>query len=518
MKRREFLKVAGAGAAATALAAPAIAQSTPEIKWRLTSSFPKSLDTIYGARRDDSPSMSRKRPTANSRSRSSPAGEIVPGLQALDAVAERHRRDVPHRAYYYCRQGSDLRARHRVPFGLNARQQNAWLYHGGGNELLNEFFKKYNVLCLPCGNTGAQMGGWFRKEIKTRRRPQGPEDAASAAWPARCSQKLGVVPQQIAGGDIYPALEKGTIDAAEWVGPYDDEKLGFYKVAQYYYYPGWWEGGADAAPLHQSRQVERAAEALPGDRRVGLRAAPTSNAGELRRREPGGAASGWSPAARSCGRSRRTVMEACFKAANEVYAEISAKNADFKKVYDAMMAFRDDQYLWWQVAEYTYDSFMIRAAHPRLIQPCCGRSRGTNTHPAGSRLRGFSCRRGSPRRPAAAFTEAPGRAPPRRQVPPSPRERGEGARRADEGWCRSVLNHRKAPHPTPPSGGATLSPQAGRGARPVGLLRLGRMVAARSGEGLHQSCTAPCSHLSTLPDGGGFAFSPRAGRRCPKGG
>src|SRR5439155_1329639 len=104
------------------------------------------------------------------------------------------------------------------------------------------FAKKSNVYCLVGGNTGAQMGGWFRKDIKTVDDLKGLKFRIGG-WAGKTLQKLGVVPQQIAGGDIYPALEKGTIDAAEWVGPYDDEKLGFYKVAPYYFYPGWWEGG-----------------------------------------------------------------------------------------------------------------------------------------------------------------------------------------------------------------------------------------------------------------------------------
>jgi hypothetical protein len=129
-----------------------------------------------------------------------------------------------------------------VPFGLNARQQNAWYFDGDGLKLMNEFGKKFSVYSLVAGNTGAQMGGWFRKEIRTVDDLKGLKFRIGG-WAGKTLQKLGVVPQQIAGGDIYPALEKGTIDAAEWVGPYDDEKLGFYKIAQYYYYPGWWEGG-----------------------------------------------------------------------------------------------------------------------------------------------------------------------------------------------------------------------------------------------------------------------------------
>jgi TRAP-type mannitol/chloroaromatic compound transport system substrate-binding protein len=168
------------------------------------------------------------------------------------------------------------------------------------------------------------------------------------------------VPQQIAGGDIYPALEKGTIDAAEWVGPYDDEKLGFQKVAKFYYYPGWWEGGTMAHhfinlakwnELPKNYQaILNAASHYSYDWMVGKYDAVNPQA--LRRLVAGGAQLRPFP---------QPVMEACYKAANEVYAETSAANPEFKKVYDAMIAFRGNQYLWWQVAEYSYDSFMIRA-------------------------------------------------------------------------------------------------------------------------------------------------------------
>ncbi|TMJ88720.1 MAG: ABC transporter substrate-binding protein, partial [Alphaproteobacteria bacterium] len=241
MKRREFLKVGAAGLAASSLAAPAIAQSTPEVRWRLTASWPKSLDTLYGACETFAKHVSEA--TDNKfQIQVFAAGEIVPALQVLDAV-QNGTVEIGHTAtYYYVGKDPTWALFCAVPFGLNTRQQNAWFYDGDGMKLMNEFAKKANVYCLVGGNTGAQMGGWFRKEIK------GVEDLSGlkmriGGWAGKTLQKLGVVPQQIAGGDIYPALEKGTIDAAEWVGPYDDEKLGFNKVAPYYYYPGWWEGG-----------------------------------------------------------------------------------------------------------------------------------------------------------------------------------------------------------------------------------------------------------------------------------
>jgi TRAP-type mannitol/chloroaromatic compound transport system substrate-binding protein len=246
-----------------------------------------------------------------------------------------------------------------VPFGLNTRQQNAWMYQNGGIEAFNDFFKKYNVYALPAGNTGTQMGGWFRKEIKT------PADLSGLKFriggiAGQVLQKLGVIPQQLAGGDIYPALEKGTIDGAEWVGPYDDEKLGFNKVAPFYYYPGWWEGGPtvhNMINLAKWNELPKSYQAAIFNASVYANTWMTArydvqNPGALRRLVAGGAQLRPYP---------QPVMEACLKATNELWAEISAKNADFKKLIDTMQAFRNDEYLWWQVAEYTYDTFMIRS-------------------------------------------------------------------------------------------------------------------------------------------------------------
>jgi len=234
MDRRRFITTSGTlAAAATTLAAPAIAQIAPELKWRLTSSFPKSLDTIYGAAEVFAKFVAEA--TDNRfQIQCFPAGEIVPGLQAADKVSDGTVEMAHTCSYYYWGKDPAFAFGTAVPFGLNSRQQNAWFYHGGGNELLNEFYAPYNFIGMPGGNTGAQMGGWFRKEIKTVEDLKGVK-MRIAGFAGAVMQKLGVVPQQIAGGEIYPSLEKGTIDAAEWVGPYDDQKLGFNKVAPFYY-------------------------------------------------------------------------------------------------------------------------------------------------------------------------------------------------------------------------------------------------------------------------------------------
>src|SRR5690349_262545 len=241
MQRRKFLRTAGVGSAAvaagSALAAPAIAQSMPELKWRLTSSFPKSLDTLYGGAEffakivaEATDNKFEIRPYA--------AGEIVPGLQVVDAVGNGTVEMGHSASYYYFGKDPAFALGTAVPFGLNTRQMEAWLRWGGGDDVLNEFYKNYKVMGIVTGNTGCQMGGWFRKEINTVDDLKGLK-MRIGGFAGQVMAKLGCVPQQLAGGDIYPALEKGTIDAAEWVGPYDGAKRGFYKVAPHYYFPGW---------------------------------------------------------------------------------------------------------------------------------------------------------------------------------------------------------------------------------------------------------------------------------------
>src|SRR5215472_7539738 len=241
MRRRKFLTTAGLGvAAASTLAAPAIAQSG-ELHWRMTTSWPKSLDTIYGGAEFLCKRVADM--TGNKfQIRAFAGGEIVPGLQVADAV-QNGTVEMGHTAsYYYYGKDATFALDASAPFGPNVRAFQSWYTFGNGEKLLNEFFREYNIIAFPAGNTGCQMGGWFRKEIKTVEDLKGLKYRIGGFAGAVLS-KLGVVSQQIAGGDIYPALEKGTIDAAEWVGPYDDEKLGFYKIAKFYYSPGWWEGG-----------------------------------------------------------------------------------------------------------------------------------------------------------------------------------------------------------------------------------------------------------------------------------
>ncbi len=358
MKRRQFLQAAGLGLAATAVAKPAIAQVNPAIKWRLTSSFPKTLDTLYGAAETFAKFVAEA--TDNQfQIQVFAAGEIVPGLAAMDAVSNGTVEACHTAAYYYFGKDPTFALFCAVPFGLNTRQQNAWFYDGDGMHLMNEFGKKFNIYSLLAGNTGCQMGGWFRKEIREVGDVRGLKFRIGG-FAGLTIQKLGGVPQQIAGGDIYAALEKGTIDAAEWVGPYDDEKLGLSKIAKYYYYPGWWEGStANHVMINLAKWNElpkryqsifAGAAAYANSEEVAKYDA--RNPAALRRLLAGGTA---------LRAFSQPIMEACLKASNEVNSETAATNEDFKKVLNSMQAFRNEGYFWWQVAEYSYDNFMIRS-------------------------------------------------------------------------------------------------------------------------------------------------------------
>ncbi|CAO3363600.1 TRAP transporter substrate-binding protein [Azospirillum palustre] len=357
MKRRQFFKGAAVAAGASTLAAPAIAQSEPTIRWRCVSSFPKNIDVLYGSAEVMAKNVAEAT-DGKFQIQVFAAGEVVPALQALDAASNDTVEMCHTASYYYVGKDPAFAFGCCLPFGLNTRQQNAWFYHGEGGKLLEEFYAGYNLKALAGGNTGAQMGGWFRNEIKSVEDLKGLKFRISGLG-GQILAKLGVVAQQVGGGDIYPALERGTIDAAEFNGPYDDEKLGLYKIAPNYYYPGWWDGTSlqhffintkrwNDLPKHYQAAMTAAAALANID---SVARYDVLNPAALKRVVANGAKLRAFP---------QDVLQASHKAAMELYDELSDKNLAFKKFYESYRRFQNDSNLWLQASEYAYDSATLR--------------------------------------------------------------------------------------------------------------------------------------------------------------
>ena len=216
----------------------------PEISIDMATSWPTGLVTIFGGATKFQDEVSRLT-GGKLQINAKPAGEIVGGLEVLTAVRDGGAQAGHTASYYYTGENSATQFGTAVPFGLTSRQQNAWLYHGGGLELMRDFYaQEFGVIQFPAGNTGVQMGGWFTKEINSIDDIQG----LTMRIPGIAGQvlnNLGGEQVSLAGGDILPSIQTGAIDAAEFVGPVDDLILGLDELGSqlFYYHPGWWEPG-----------------------------------------------------------------------------------------------------------------------------------------------------------------------------------------------------------------------------------------------------------------------------------
>ncbi|MDQ5896584.1 MAG: hypothetical protein QG612_670 [Pseudomonadota bacterium] len=355
MERRAFVRHAGLAGVLAAGAAPAIVHAQANVRWRLASSFPKSLDTIFGAAETFSKKVSEM--TGGKFQVSvHPGGELMPAFGVVDGL-QSGTIEIGHTApYYYFGKDETFAMGCAIPFGLNSRQMTAWMMEGNGLKLMREFYAQYNIVSFPGGNTGAQMGGWYRKPVQSIADMKGLKFRVGG-FAGKVVERLGGVPQNIPGGEIYQALEKGTIDAAEWIGPYDDQKLGFNKVAPNYAYPAWWEGG----PQLDFFINTKAYEALSGEYKAIVEAAAAcahvdmqarydaKNPVALKQLVAGGT---------KLFRFPKDVMEAAFKESMALYGELSDKNPNWKKVYADYAKFRADQNLWFRFAEAGFDDFM----------------------------------------------------------------------------------------------------------------------------------------------------------------
>ena len=354
MDRRSVIKNAGIAGILAAGVAPAV-RAQAALRWRLTSSFPKALDTLFGVN-DVFAAKVKEMTGGKFEITTHAAGEIVPAFGTVDATKDGTVEMSNTAPYYYFGKDETFALGCAIPFGLNSRQMTAWMYEGNGMKLMRDFYRNYNIVNFPMGNTGTQMGGWFRKEIKSLKDFKGVKFRVGG-FAGKVVERIGGVPQNIPGGEIYQALEKGTIDAAEWVGPYDDLKLGFYKVAKNYAYPGWWEGGPqldlhvntkayDSLSPEYKAIIANAAAYAHTDMQARYDA---RNAAALKQLVAGGA---------KLFPFSKDLMDAAFKESMALYSEVSAKNPNWKKVYDDYAAFRKESNNWFRVADARFDNYM----------------------------------------------------------------------------------------------------------------------------------------------------------------
>ncbi|UJW83206.1 TRAP transporter substrate-binding protein [Hydrogenophaga sp. SL48] len=357
MDRRSLIKHAGIAGVLAAGAAPAV-HAQAAIRWRLASSFPKALDTIYGGAEEFAKKVNEM--TGGKFTISVHAGgELMPAFGVVDGVQEGTVECAHTAPYYFFGKDDTFALDCAIPFGLNSRQMTAWMYEGNGLKLMREFYGAYNIVNFPMGNTGAQMGGWYRKEIKGVADLKGMK-MRIGGFAGKVFTRMGGVPQNIPGGEIYQALEKGTIDATEWIGPYDDQKLGFNKVAKNYYYPGWWEGG----PQLTLYVNNKAFNALPKEYQAIVEAAASHAHVDMQAKYDGR-----NPAALkqlvAAGVKvlpfPKAVMDEAFKQSMSLYAELNDTNPKWKKVYSDYAAFRKDQNLWFRFTEAQFDRYMQSA-------------------------------------------------------------------------------------------------------------------------------------------------------------
>tara|TARA_Y100001968_G_scaffold329819_1_gene380072 strand:+ start:983 stop:2086 length:1104 start_codon:yes stop_codon:yes gene_type:complete len=326
----------------------------PKIKWRMATSWPYSLDTIYGGAETISRRVSELS-GGNFQIKPYAGGELVPGLEVLDAVQAGSVECGHTASYYYKGKNPAFAFGTSVPFGLTAQQQNAWLYEGGGNNALNKIFSDFGVISFPAGNTGAQMGGWFKQKLQGLNSLQGLKMRIPGLGGEVMSQ-LGVNVQVLPGGEVYLALDRGAIDAAEWTGPYDDEKLGFANAARFYYYPGWWEPG----PTLNALVNKKAWAKLPVEyKEIFISACYEANLTMLNRYDTrnGAALNRLIQGGTELVKYDNQILMAAKEAANQLYSDMSNKDLTFRTLYRQWVDFRDEVSSWNKINEYSFLNF-----------------------------------------------------------------------------------------------------------------------------------------------------------------
>ena len=364
MKRRKLVKnlaISGATTSAVVASRTVLAQSPPQpaqprTEWQMATSWPESLDIIFGGVKFFCDRVSK---LTNGRFTITPfpAGGIAPPLEILDVVQAGTAECGHTAAYYYVDKNPAFAFASAVPFGLNVYQHLVWIQSGGGMEVTRKLYADFNTINFLCVNTGMQMGGWYKKEVKTLADLKGLKMRMPGLG-GQVMKGLGVKAQNLPPAEIVPALERGGIDAAEWTNPYEDEKLGINKVAPFCYYPGWHEPGTNYEVIVNRNAWQR----LPKVYQEAIQAAAmeahlmviaqydANNRSALQRLISSGTK--FTPYSRE-------ILEAARIAAFELYEAKASESKGFKEAYVPWKAFRQKIYAWNRVNELSFAEFVL---------------------------------------------------------------------------------------------------------------------------------------------------------------
>ena len=330
---------------------------SPRVEWRMATSWPENLDIVFGTAQLIC-NRTSELTQGNFSITAFPAGGIAPPLEILDTVQGGNAECGHTAGYYYTSKNKAFAFATSLPFGLNPQQHLAWLYGAGGIDLVRSLYADFGVINFPAGSTGNQMGGWFRNKIGSMSEMQGLRMRMPGLG-GEVLKRVGVEAQNMPPNEILLGLERGNIDAAEWVGPYEDEKLGLNQHATYYFYPGWHEPGTTYELIVNLDAYER----LPEEYRQALQVASfeaqvcmlsrydAANRESLQRLIDGGT---------ELTAYTREILGEVQQAANDLYAEYASQEPSFRDIYNNWNAFREGIYRWNNVNEGSYAELIAK--------------------------------------------------------------------------------------------------------------------------------------------------------------
>ena len=361
MKRRQFISraLAGAVAGGSVVGCKPSAQSSNDsdcsnevYKWKMVTSWPKGFPgTGVGA--DRLAHLIQEMSGGRIQIKLYGAGELVPALEVFDAVSNGVAEMGHSASYYWQGKGAAFNFFSTVPFGLNSAEMDAWLYEGGGIELWQELYRPFGLIPFPAGNTGMQMGGWFNKKINSLDDFKGLKMRIPGLG-GQVITELGGVAVTLPGGELFTAMQTGTLDATEWSSPYNDLAMGLYKVAKYYYYPGWHEPGTTLECIVNKKMFEQLPQDLQAIVRGACQAVNMMVAADYLARNNEALASLQERHNVELLAFPNEVLERLHKVSAEVVRKSVEGDDLAQRCYDAYQAFRTQSIVWNKVSEDIY--------------------------------------------------------------------------------------------------------------------------------------------------------------------